>query len=202
MRVSTTGTSLYETWVLTLRAWSKDPMTPLDQLPALADDTFTPETYGRLIDHLMKSLQTVSDRWQAHLERVWGRFSSPHELARELVSLRSTLSRRVQLSFHPSLPPAVREVLERDIRAAVARYQEDLERAVRKQSAAASVDHTAVERLLKVVRDNSFLAVLDYSVEQTGGRLERAPLPPTSTDRASTGRRSATRRVQPMPPTT
>ena len=202
MTVSTTGTSPYETWVLTLRAWSQDPMTPLDQLPALADDTFTPETYGRLIDHLMKSLQTASDRWQSHLERAWSDVSSPHDLARQLVALRSTLSRRVQLSLHPSLPPAVREVLEREIRAAVARYQEDLEHAVRKQSAAASVDHGAVERLLKVVRENSFLSVLDYAVVQSGQRLERAPLPPTSPAHPTSGRRSVTRRVQPLPPTT
>ena len=101
MTVSTAGTSPYETWVLTLRAWSQDPMTPLDQLPALTDDTFTPETYGRLIDHLMKALQTASDRWQSHLERAWSDVSSPHGLSRQLVALRSTLSRRVQLSLIP-----------------------------------------------------------------------------------------------------
>ena len=196
------GSSPYETWVLTLRAWSQDPTLSLEQLPALADDTFTPDTYGRLMNHVLAAVQAVSNRWHEGLVRTMRDAVTPFDLARELVGLRATLSRRVQLATHPALPEGVRQVLTESLRRDVERYQADLESAVQRQSAGGRVDHRAAEKMLTVVRENSFLSVLRYDVDQTGRRLELQPLPESGHSGAGVasggGRR---RRVVPQPPT-
>jgi hypothetical protein len=154
--------------VLTLRAWSKDPRTPLDELPALSNDTFSPDTFGRLIEHILSAVRAADDRWQQRLATALGNVGTPFEFGRTLVDLRSTLARRVQLTSHPALPPAVREALEKGTREAITSYQSQLEDVVKKQSSRSSLDTGWLDQVLKVVRENSFLSVLDYQSDGKG----------------------------------
>lgn len=191
------GGSIYERWVNTLRAWSRDPEgVSLQELPALRDDTFTPETYRRLIDHILEAMRLANERWHQGLVRAWGTSSTPFELAREFVSLRTTLARRLQLAHHPGLPEPIRKVLFEGLRADVERYQREAEEMVSKSSAGASLDTTWRNQMLAVVREHSFIAVLSYDV--SGDRPQAAPLP----ERAQTGSvapsRPSVRRVVPF----
>lgn len=163
---------------MTMRAWEADPTTPLDHLPVLTDETFTPETFSRLFAHVLKAMQAVSDRWQHLLVQAWATSSNSFELGRELVQLRATLSRRLQLAGHPSLPEKAREILLRDTRAAISRYQRDLEDNVRRLHSSGHVDRKELDRMLMVVRENSFEGLLTYNVSHDGSRAMAAPLPP------------------------
>lgn len=196
------GLTDYETWVRTLRAWALDPMTPLDALPPLADDTFSPATYARLVEHLTAALRAAADRWEEALSRAMGHVGVPFELERALVALRQTLAHRVRLSTHPSLPPGLREVLTKDVTEAVERLQAELEDAVRRQTAGASVDHAWRDQVMRAVRDNSLVRVLDWTPAADGSRLEAGPLPahdPEAVGPRPTTRRGA-RRVAVHPP--
>ena len=173
------GASPYETWVLTMRAWATDPTTPLDHLPALDEDTFTPDTYARLFAYVLDALRAVSERWQALLQRAWETSSDSFELGRELVQLRATLSRRLQLAGHPSLPPEAREILVQDTREAISRYQRELEENVHRLHSTGRVDRKELDRMLMVVRENSFVGLLSYTVGHDGSRPTPAALPPT-----------------------
>jgi hypothetical protein len=170
------GGSVYERWVLTLRAWAKEPeRTPLDGLPALDDSTFTPDTYGRFVDHVLDAMRQANERWHRGLSRAWETSATPHELAREMVALRITLARRLQLARHPGLPGPIRDSLLAGLRGDIERYQTETEDAVRNQRSATTVDSSWRDQMLAVVRENSFLAVLDYDV--SGRRPQAAPLP-------------------------
>lgn len=170
--------SVYGTWVTTLRKWAADPTTRLDGLPVLANDTFTPDTYRRFTEHLMQALGRHGERWrdqlQAGFERAAGR---PHELARELVDLRTHLARRVELATHPALPDGIRDALERAVRSDIDRCQRELEEAVRRQSAAARVDNAGVEATLRVVRDNPMTGVFGLQIGAGGRRAAARVLP-------------------------
>lgn len=165
--VGLVGATAYETWVRTLRSWTRDPTTPLDHLPQLEDDTYTPETYARLFEYVNTALAAVTERWSQGLVAS-AAVSDPHELARELHRLRAVLARRVQLARLPAHPPGVRAILEEDLRATVTRLQREMEDGVRKQGHRARLDIAAQERLLRVVRENSFVAVLGYRVDDRG----------------------------------
>ena len=128
----------YETWVRTMEAWTADPTVPLDHLPPLSDDTFTPQTYERLMVYVRRALEAATDRWVQELGRALSSWRTPYDLAHDLVQLRSSLARRVQLSRHPSLPPTVREILSKDAERSIERYQAEIVDSVRKSPARAS----------------------------------------------------------------
>jgi len=195
---SPTGAGLYEQWVMTLRAWGRDPEnTSLTGLPALTDETFTPDTYARLVDHVLRAMREVHARWQAGLERAFATAATPAALARELVALRVPLGRRLQLAQHPGLPQAIRTALLEGLTKDIERYQADAEDAIRRQQSAASIDTSFRDQMLQVVRENSFVAVLGYDVR--GDRPEVGALPanaaPSSRPVAA---RSSHRRVVPF----
>lgn len=171
------GPTPYETWVRTLRAWSSDPTTSLSHLPPLQDDTFTPQTYERLMKYITEALEGVSERWVEQLGLALSTWSSPFELAHELIQLRSGLARRVQLSSHPSLPPGIRNVLLADSRRAVERYQRELEEGVRDALSRSRLPRADKEHVLRVVAENSFVRILDMAVSQNGSRQTVEPLP-------------------------
>lgn len=157
----TEGGSVYETWVITLREWSADPTTPLDDLPKLEDDTFTPATFQRLLSHIQKAMVTVMEAWQVALQRAFSTAQSEHDLARDLVQLRSVLVRRVQLSGHPSLPAVLSDALLEGVAKDLAALQEQLEREVMKERAGQKSSREENERLLRLVRENPLTRVLD-----------------------------------------
>lgn len=162
------GPNAYATWVHTLQAWAKDPSTPLEHLPHLEDDTYTPETYARLFAYVNKALNAVTERWAESLQEAVSRARDPHELSRALHELRPLLARRVQLARLSAHPPGIRTILEDDLRTTVTRLQKDLEDNLRKQTDRARIDHSTQETLLRVVRENPLTAILNYQVDQHG----------------------------------
>lgn len=193
-----TGTSIYETWVKTVRAWATDPTTPLTHLPPLADDTFTPETYQRLIAHLTSALDTVSTRWAQALSTSVATVTDEHDLARELIALRSLLARRAQLSLHPSLPPGARKPFEENLRDSIRRYQSDLEKAFAPDRTSARLDDAHRARMLAVVRQHPLNGVLDYAITQDGHRITTPAVNPTpQPDGPTRAPRRRWRQIQP-----
>jgi len=169
-------------------------MTPLDHLPSLAADTFTPATFDRLLEHLTKAIQAVTDRWSAELSRATANVTSAPELARILVAQRPILARRLQIASHPCLPQQLRDALMQSCRADIARYQREFESALMHSSEVARVDLVARDKLAGVVRENSFLAVFDYDIAQDGKRATVKALPEQATSDLPT-RPAARRRV-------
>jgi len=170
--------SAYETWVVRMRAWSDDPRIPLDDLPPLRSDHYTPDTFARLFKHVTAAITAADRRWHEALVQAWSTSPDSFQLGQRLVQLRSTLARRVQLAGHPSLPEEAREILLKNAREDVQRYQRELEEAVVSSSSAASrLDAPEVERMLELVRTNSFLRVFDFELRQDGATIEAAPLP-------------------------
>ncbi len=192
------GGSVYERWVNTLRAWAQDPETvSLLELPVLDESTFTPDTYRRLIDHLLAAMRAANDRWHEGLTRAWSNASTPFELAAEMVSLRTTLARRLQLAKHPGLPEPIRTALHEGLAKDIQRYQREAEEAVSRQRSATSLDSRTRDQLLAVVRENSFVAVLGYDV--SGHRPVAAPLPERgASEPVRQQPRTAHRRVVPI----
>lgn len=193
------GSGPYEIWVLTLRAWAKDPNTSLEGLPVLDEETFSPETYARFFEHVRQAMQVAADRWLDALERVLGSATTHHDFAQQLLGLRAILARRVQLARHPSLAAPIREALEGGLRRDVERYQRELEAAVTKTPAAARVDSASTEKMLRVIREHSFLSVLDYRPVTAGGAATAVPLHERVTSTGVAGRSRSTRRVTPFP---
>lgn len=154
----TEGSSVYEDWVLALRAWAKDPRTDLSVLPRLTADSLPPAAYERLIAHITSAQQEVMSTWQSRLERNLNAARSESDYARALVELRTLLARRLQLARHPGFPDQIRKPLSEAIERDVRRIQEDLERAV--TSSRRGGLGPARERLLRLVRANSFVAIL------------------------------------------
>lgn len=180
------GASTYETWALTLRAWEKDPTTPLDHLPQLEDDTYSPETYERFLKLLLQALEAALGRWKDELDRVLGSLSSAHDLGRDLVQLRSSLARWLQLSGHSSLPPTVRDALLGNAETSIARIQQDLETSLRGILDRSRMSRGEQQQILRTVHENKFTKVLGFQFTQDGQRPEAAAL--THTDTGSTMR--------------
>lgn len=170
------GHGVYETWVLTLRQWQKDPLTPLDHLPQLDEVDFSPSTWARLLSHVDAAITQVMRDWQASLSRAVAASRSDHDLGRDLVQLRRVLARRVQLARHVSLPPRVRDALSADAEASIHRLQADLEKNVSQSAADGRVDPAAADRLLGIVRTNSLVHVLTLETVQDGSAAAPVPL--------------------------
>lgn len=180
------GHGVYETWVLTLRQWQKDPLTPLDHLPQLDEVDFSPSTWARLLSHVDAAITQVMRDWQASLSRAVAASRSDHDLGRDLVQLRRVLARRVQLARHVSLPPRVRDALSADAEASIHRLQADLEKNVSQSAADGRVDRAAADRLLGIVRTNSLVHALTLDTVQDGRAaapvpLQAQPLPEAAT---------------------
>lgn len=152
----------------------------LDHLPPLRDDTYDPETFARLGVHLRTAREAAVTRWAEQLDGALTRWHSTHELARDLIQLRSGLARFVQLSNHPSLPPAWLKIFSEDAARSVARLQRELEENVEKSLRRGAWSRTQHDEILRTVRDNSLLGTLQVTVSQTGERQALAPLPEVS----------------------
>lgn len=145
-----------------LRRWGADPTTDLSGLPPLAADTFVPATYDRLVTHLHHALSAMMGGWNDSLQRALSTSAgSAHDLERELVQLRAQLGRRLLLARHPSLPEQISTSLWdgacRDIRT----IQADLEKATTTSTDRATTARGDGERLLDIVRRNSFAAIVE-----------------------------------------
>jgi len=193
------GATPYETWVLTLRAWQRDPMTSLDELPILSADTFTPETYQRLRGHIEIAMDTVGKAWSEGIQRAMRKLLTPFDFGRELVSMRALLARQWQLASHSSLPEELRRPLSDGVRRKATSAQADLERGIAEHISGA-LDRPAWEAALSTLRNNSLDRVTQYSVGDDGRMnvtLAIPDVPPSTTlaTPASTRRRFAHRRL-------
>lgn len=153
----------YERWVVGLRTWRDNPATDLSALPPLDSASFTPATYARLLAHLQQALQAMTDAWSRRLQTAIDRAGSDsHELGRALVQLRAELARRIQLARHPGWPSEIATELERGAANDIRDLQAQLERLVRSApTARGGSDRDTVEAQLRVLRENSFTAILD-----------------------------------------
>lgn len=196
-----TGRTPYETWVLTLRAWSADPQTPLDHLPVLTENSYTPDTYSRLIAQLARAMQAVADRAVASIDRAVQDSHTTHDLARAMVDVRRSLARRGQLAAHPALPEPVRTALTEGFERDVRRWQSGLEDGLL-SALRTSVDRRHTDAMLQVIRDNSLLAVLSYSIGPTQAAPTASALPTRASSAPMASRAGAAhsrRRVVSLP---
>lgn len=182
MRGPVTGSTPYETWVLTLRAWQDDPRLALDHLPSLSDDTFTPETYQRLVQHIQNAMDRVGEVWDEGVARAFREQRDPFDLGRELVSLRALLARQWQLASHPSLPEGLRAPLSDGVRRRASATQQQLEDTVRRRISGATRDRPEWERLLRTVRDSSLVRIADYSLDEDGRMSIQLTIPEVPED--------------------
>jgi hypothetical protein len=152
----------YETWVMGLRAWRSNPSTDLSHLPALTSASFTPATYERLMTHIQDALSHMMQAWAARLRTEVSASTNEHDAARALVQLRPELARRLQLAKHPGLPEEIRTALWDAAVADIQTIQADLEKAVvAPSSAGGTTDRAGGERMLALVRQNPFTAILN-----------------------------------------
>lgn len=184
------GSTPYETWVLTLRAWQDDHQVSLDGLPDLADDTFTPETYQRLVQHIHNAMDRVAKEWDDGATRAFSAQLSPFDLGRGLVSLRALLARQWQLANHPSLPDGLRIPLSDGVRRQATTTQQNLEDSVRKRIAGASHDRSSWERVLRALRESSLTRIADYSVGEDGRMTVALEIPAVPKDRVPSAART------------
>jgi hypothetical protein len=162
------STSVYEAWVLGLRAWGADPTTDLSGLPTLTAETFTPATYQRLVKHLNDAISAMMSTWNDALSRAVGGGSDDHEIARQLVQLRTLLARRLQLARHPGFPKEISDSLWDGACADILSIQGSLEREATKNGAGATTSRASQERVLALMRENSFAVLTDpaYPLDQ------------------------------------
>lgn len=182
-----TGTSIYETWRLTLNAWQRDPTTPLDQLPPWDETTFSPQTASRLVTHVNTALQSVIDRWSQQLGPVISRPTSAFELGRDLVSLRASLARVFALAGHPSLPDQARRTLLGEVDRMAADAQRDLENGIRRQLAGAGTGNGTLDAMLGVLRANPFTDASRHRLDDTG-RMSMPAIPEAPSATPARGR--------------
>lgn len=180
--------SPYEAWVERVRAWAGDESVSLEGLPQLSVESMPMASYERLIVHLNAATEAVTQKWVDELSVLLSDLPEPQEVARRLVDLRRKLARRLELARHPGLPEELRkpysDSAEKDIR----RYQQDVEESVSKLRRI--LPTPVAEHYLRVVRENSFVAVLGYSSSQAGGRMTATHQPgPTSQPGRPEGRR-------------
>lgn len=178
--IDRTPVTPYEAWVVTLRRWSEDPATPLNHLPALGDESLPTDAYSRLFEHLYRALERSGDVWAKALDEALTQSRDLHELADRLVKLRTVLARRLQLASHPGLPETVRDALIEDFTRMVERNQEELDTAFTSQLNNTDLPQAEVNQLIRTVRENSLLEVLNTTISQDGHRAEVPPLPDMS----------------------
>jgi hypothetical protein len=172
----------YAAWVLRLRTWRVEPeTTSLDGLPAVSEETFDRATFQLFTAQLSDAIAAFMKRWDGLLHAAFARAHDPHALAVELVGLRRALRPRLALARHPGLPEPIRTALADGLSADLASIQQQLEDVVRAQSARGSVDLTAADAMLRIVRDNPLTGVLtesDDAVATPSVAASAAPPPP------------------------
>ena len=192
-----TGSSMYKTWVTTLRTWARSPSMSLDGLPPLTSESFSPRTYTRLVDHLASAIRTMMDTWNDSFARSWEHAlasGDEHLIESSLVDARRLLLPRLRLSSHPSVPPELREELTTSMRKDVESLQHQLEEAVSGGRGRRGVsDPAGNDRLIRIVRGNSLMRIFDDGyVDGSGiiGLVDRATVlgpvgapPPTAEER-------------------
>lgn len=173
------NTSVYEAWVVGLRAWQDDPTTDLSGLPPLTIETFTPATYERLLGHLRTAVDDMMQNWNRGLIQALSTAVTDHDRERALVQSRLVLARRVQLSQHPSLPEEVTEAFYQSTCRDIRSLQADLERAMLQSTARGSSDREAQERALRIVKAAPLTALIEpgFDVEAFLAGLAPASTP-------------------------
>ena len=171
------GDSAYESWVVTLRAWRDDPSVPLNDLPALTEESLPREAYTRFFKHLFDALEGSTQRWEKSFRSAIGDYRDHHDLADRLVKQRAGLARRMQLASHPSLPEPVRTALTEEFERMVQRLQEQFETNTRSALTRSMAPQPTVEQLMRTICENSMVAVLRLTITQDGGRASVVPLP-------------------------
>ncbi|MFT4298206.1 MAG: hypothetical protein QM597_00995 [Aeromicrobium sp.] len=154
--------SVYETWVRTLRAWSKDPATDLSHLPAFDPEGFSPSTYERFVDHVIKAIEDQTDRWHRSFLDAAQNARDDHAMAQVLVDARKGLAHLLRLSRHPAFPEEIREALSKRFDEQIRDIQQHLEdSAVHAASMSSATNRAEREARLRLYRDNALTAVLD-----------------------------------------
>jgi hypothetical protein len=152
--------TVYETWVATLRRWGADPTTDLSHLPQLTADSLPPEAYSRLFVHFNRAIEAMMGGFSDRLTRSLAHARSEHEMAEAIVGLRAHLARRLQLANHPGLPTEIQKPLRDSAARDIHTLQAELERAMTSGANRSGSDRAHTEAMLKLVRDNSFVAIL------------------------------------------
>ncbi|MDT0445438.1 hypothetical protein [Streptomyces johnsoniae] len=150
----------YQAWADHLERWARGEQPAPGQLPALAPADFSAETWQRLAARLTAALSAGLQTWaDALTAAVSADNDDEFAVGRALAQARHGLRGIRALAGHPGLPGDMRARLIQLVDGQVAKAQQDLERMVRRDAAAATDPHR-IEARLRTLRDNSLTAVL------------------------------------------
>ena len=163
--MTATGSSAYKSWVTTLRAWSRDTSVSLDSLPPLNQDSFSPTTYNRVLDHIITAVGTMMRGWSDSVTRDWNAALGAgdlHGAEVALVEARRRLLPRLTLANHPGLPEKIRTALMTGLRKDVESIQKQLEEDMQDVSRFTTPTmRQQQEQLVRLVRTNSMARIFD-----------------------------------------
>ena len=163
--MTATGSSAYKSWVTTLRAWSRDTSVSLDSLPPLNQDSFSPTTYNRVLDHMITAIGTMMRGWSDSFTRDWNAALGAgdlHGAEVALVEARRRLLPRLTLANHPGLPERIRTALMTGLRKDVESIQKQLEEDMQDVSRFTTPTmRQQQEQLVRLVRTNSMARIFD-----------------------------------------
>ena len=163
--MTATGSSAYKSWVTTLRAWSRDTSVSLDSLPPLNQDSFSPTTYNRVLDHIITAVGTMMRGWNDSFTRDWNAALGAgdlHGAEVALVEARRRLLPRLTLANHPGLPEKIRTALMTGLRKDVESIQKQLEEDMQDVSRFTTPTmRQQQEQLVRLVRTNSMERIFD-----------------------------------------
>ena len=163
--MTATGSSAYKSWVTTLRAWSRDTSVSLDSLPPLNQDSFSPTTYNRVLDHIITAVGTMMRGWNDSFTRDWNAALGAgdlHGAEVALVEARRRLLPRLTLANHPGLPEKIRTSLMTGLRKDVESIQKQLEEDMQDVSRFTTPTvRQQQEQLVRLVRTNSMARIFD-----------------------------------------
>lgn len=163
--MTATGSSAYKSWVTTLRAWSRDTSVSLDSLPPLNQDSFSPTTYNRVLDHMITAIGTMMREWNDSFTRDWNAALGARDLhgaEAALVEARRRLLPRLTLANHPGLPERIRTALMTGLRKDVESIQKQLEEDMQDVSRFTTPTmRQQQEQLVRLVRTNSMARIFD-----------------------------------------
>ena len=163
--MTATGSSAYKSWVTTLRAWSRDTSVSLDSLPPLNQDSFSPTTYNRVLDHMITAIGTMMRGWNDSFTRDWNAALGAgdlHGAEVALVEARRRLLPRLTLANHPGLPEKIRTALMTGLRKDVESIQKQLEEDMQDVSRFTTPTmRQQQEQLVRLVRTNSMARIFD-----------------------------------------
>ena len=163
--MTATGSSAYKSWVTTLRAWSRDTSVSLDSLPPLNQDSFSPTTYNRVLDHMITAIGTMMRGWNDSFTRDWNAALGAwdlHGAEAALVEARRRLLPRLTLANHPGLPERIRTALMTGLRKDVESIQKQLEEDMQDVSRFTTPTvRQQQEQLVRLVRTNSMARNFD-----------------------------------------